>query len=537
MPSGKASTAPDPKRNRVALQAFVTAMGTLVTRVFGLLRETLLTAYFSRTVTDAWIVAFRIPNLFRRLFGEGSLAVSFVPVFVETIVQDPTGVRSRNLLNSFYTLFLLTLSVLTALGTLFPDQILAMVIDEKFNLVPGKLELTRQMFQVMFCYVFLVCTYAFFMGVLNALGKFGLAALSPVFWNFSMIASIFVPQKWLQWEGQALAWGVVVGGVIQAGILIPLLAKKGYFPKLSTTLFSADVNRVFKAMLPGLLGSGLLQVTTLINTRFASSLAEGPVSYIYIADRLLEFPLSLISVSLGVALLPTLSRLWAEKKNEEFNLLVGQNIRLNLYLGIAAGIGLFFLAEPIVRVLFERGKFAPEETLKTAAVVRIFSTLAITTSCARVLVPSFYAIKNTGFPALASLVCLLVHLVAAPAMMGLWQMEGLNAASALSSFLNILILTIGYRRYFGNPGFKAILTTSLKTLIAGVGMAVILTQWRMIASLVPEGFRPLHHFDVIVGMSTSMVLGTCIFFILSAVLRIEEFQFIYRGIRRRILAV
>ena len=434
----------DSDRNRVAIQALVTALGTLTVRIFGLLRETLLTAFFSRTVTDAWIVAFRIPNLFRRLFGEGSLSVSFVPVFVETMVQDPTLTRSRNLLNSFYTLFLLTLSVLTLLGMLFPDQVLRVVIHGKFNDIEGKYQLTRNMFQIMFCYVFLVCTYAFFMGVLNALGKFGLAALSPIFLNLSLIAATLMPLQWFQWNGQSIAWAVVIGGILQAGVLIPLLVKKGFFPRLTWTLVNDDVKKVFTAMLPGLLGTGLLQVTTVVNTRFASSLGEGPVSYIYLADRLLEFPLSLISVSLGVALLPTLSKMWAENKKSEFNKLVGENLRLNLYLGFAAMTGLFFLAEPIVKILFESAKFAPEETLRTAAVVQVFSSLVITASCSRVLVPSFYAIKNTRYPALVSLVCLVVHVFLAPILMSLWQLSGLNAASAISSFLNIFLLVFGF---------------------------------------------------------------------------------------------
>lgn len=455
------------KRRRVVMNAIIMSFGTLVTRVFGLLREVLFAAYFSRTVTDAWYVAFRIPNLFRRLFGEGSLSVSFVPVFVDAHTHDyrggPGGVRAHNLVNAFYTIFLIFLATLSVLGIVFAEPLVTVFVDGQYLQIPGKLELTVRMSQIMFSYVFLVCTYAYFMAILNALGNFGLAAMAPAFMNIALITGTVMPQSWLEWDGQAVSWAVIIGGVFQAGVLMPSLYRLGYLPRLTLNLRNPDVARVGKAMLPGLFGLGLLQFTTLINTRFASSLGEGPVTYISLADRLLELPLSLVSVSIGSALLPILSQLWSEKSVDEFKATVNSNLRLNILLSAAAGTGLYMLALPIVEMLFQRRNFSASEAVITSNVVRVYSLLVITSSCVRVLVPSFYAIKNTWVPAIISTVCLVVHVLLAPQMMARWGLTGLNFSSVVTAGLNLSLLLVSFHRIFGDIGYARLFESLWKT--------------------------------------------------------------------------
>jgi putative peptidoglycan lipid II flippase len=399
----------------VVVYALSMAFGTMTSRVLGLVRDMVFTALFSRTVTDAWTTAFRLPNMFRRLLGEGALSVSFIPVFVESRIQDPSGVRSRNLVNGLYTLLLIALMVITTLGTIFTEPILNLLLDSQYSLVPGKFELTLRMSRIMFSFVFMISSYAFFMGILNALGKYALAAIAPTLWNITMIASTFVPVAWLTSPGDAIAWGVVVGGALQTGILIPALVKAGYFPRLRADLrdcvLNPDVLKIFRNMLPGLLGLGLLQITTIVNLRFASQLGEGPISYIYLADRLLELPLSLVSVSLGTALLPTLSAMWARGERVRMIETANYYLRLNLFVAVPAAIGLYVLAGPMIELLFQRGNFKSADTQSTALVVQVYAFILLSSSCVRVLVPGFYAVKNTWLPAVVSGICLVVHIV------------------------------------------------------------------------------------------------------------------------------
>lgn len=505
--------------HRVMVQALFMAFGTLTSRILGLVRESLLAALFGRTVTDAWYVAFRLPNIFRRLFGEGSLSVSFIPVFVETKVGPGGEMETRKLVNGFYTLFFLVLAIITAMGVIFPEALLGILLDDQYLAVPGKFELTVMMSRVMFAYIFLVCTYAYFMAILQGLGRFGWAAMAPTFFNVCMILSTLIPSTWTTWPGQALAWGVVVGGVVQAAVLIPSLRSQGYFPRFSSQIWSSAIRKVFVSMGPGLLGMGLLQITTLVNLRFASQLGEGPISYINLADRLLELPLALVSVSIGSALLPTLSKMWAEKNVRQMVETSNYYLRLNLYVCLPAAIGLYVLADPIVELLFQRGRFDLNESMQTAGVVKVYSFLVVTTSLVRVFLPSYYAIKNTWFPAVVTAVCLVLHVLLAPALMQRYGLYGLNASTAISSGLNIVLLASFLAVWVSEPyGWLRILKSTIKFLLAGAVMSALLLLYWPLREYLGSSFVAK-----VVSLFIIISTGSAVYALASGWLRIEEY--------------
>ncbi len=437
----------------------------------------LLFALFPKNVTDAWSTAWRLPNLFRRLLGEGSLSVAFLPVYVKTKVQDPSGETSRKLLNSFWTLLCLVLVVLTALGTVFAEQVLQIFLQENFQQDASKFAMTVHFAQIMFCFIFFVSVYAFWMAVLNSIGKFGWAAMAPTFFNVAMIASTVTPQSWFAVPGEALAWGVVVGGILQAAVLIPQLLRHGLFPRFSLHFRVPQIGAIFRALGPSFIGMGLLQVTTLVNLYFASSLAEGSISYIYLADRLLELPLSLVSVSLGTALLPTLSRFWAEDRKTEMITTLRKTLFLNLFLAFPAALGLLALADPIVEVLFRWGKFGGRDVWATANVLQVYSMTLLASSLVRVFVPAFYAIHNTWWPALASGISLAMHWFLAPVLMAAFPetagapphagLVGLVFSSSLSAFLNFIVLLLGFRWFIGHLEMGKMFKELLALLVAG----------------------------------------------------------------------
>jgi putative peptidoglycan lipid II flippase len=528
-------------KNQVVTHALSMAFGTFSSRVLAVVREILLLSLFPRAVTDAWIAAFRLPNMFRRLLGEGSLTVSFIPVFVETLHHDEK--QARNLVNGVYTCLLLVLSIITTLGTVFPESILRLLLDEKYISQTENFLLTVRMARIMFSFIFLVSLYAYFMGLLNALGHFGLAASAPALFNVAMILSTLCPPGWFPKMGDGLAWGVICGGFLQMIVLVPLLIKKGFFPKISWDILqifkNSDVQKVFKNMLPGLFGLGLLQVTTVLNQNFASSLGEGAITYIYSADRLLELPLSLVSVSLGVALLPTLSSLWARGEKEKMSETLSYYMGLNLYVVLAASLGLYFLAKPIIEVLFFHGHFTSQDVEATATVLRIWALIMIPTSLVRVFVPSYFAVKNTWFPAVVSLVCLIVHWFVAPLLMASYGLSGLNYSSLISSSLNILLLFSFYPFLVHHFPAAKLFKTVVRYVGPGLGMGGILFLYSgyestileavsismqnhseilmMKSSLMLKGFR-------IILLSAAILTSALVYFAVSSWLQIEEYQ-------------
>lgn len=517
-----AASGTDEKR-RVVVHALSMALGTFSSRVLGLLRDMALGALFSRTITDAWTAAFRLPNLFRRLLGEGSLSVSFIPVFVEARTLDPeidgkTSVQAQNLVNSLYTVLLLILTVLTAVGIIWARDLLPLVLDENYVMAGEKYELTVRMAQIMFGFIFLMSNYAFFMGILNAMGSYALPAMAPCLFNIAMLVSTLIPADWIGVEGDSLAWGVLVGGVLQTAILIPALRKRGYFPRIAFDFKNADMRRVLRNMLPGMLGTGLVQLTTLVNLRFASSLPEGAISYIYFADRILELPLSLISVSLGAALLPTLSKMWSEGRPDQMRDTGNYYLRLNTFVSLPAAIGLYVLAGPIVRVLFERGQFSMEDTAYTAQILQVYSLILVVSSIVRVLVPSFYAIKNTWVPAVISAVCLVVHILIAESLMNQYGVAGLAMSTLVSASLNGFLLFICYRGFIGPMGLGRILKSFALFLFAGALMGGSLYVHGPLLTFF--GTSVIAH---VMALGITITLGIVVYGVVSSMLKLEEF--------------
>lgn len=521
------------QKNQVVKNAFAMSLGTFSSRVLGLLRDTLFMSFFPRPITDAWTAAFRLPNILRRLLGEGSLSVSFIPVFVDCLeVDKKTGTaKAQNFLNSLYTLLLIVLAILTAFGIVYSDKVLALTVDPSYVQNVENFSIAVRMSEIMFGFIFLMSQYALFMGVLNSFGTFGWPAMAPLFFNIAMIVSTVIPDNWFSFSGEGLAWGVLVGGILQTGVLIPSLLKKGYLPRLTLKIWTPEVKMVLSRMVPGLFGMGVLQLSLVINQRFASSLGDGPISYIYIADRLLELPLSLVSVSLGTALLPTLSGFLAAGKKQDMLDTTEYYFRLNLYVVLAAATGLYFLGEPIVELFFQRGQFTAQDTVITARVIQVWALIMVPASAVRILISGYYAIKNTWFPALLSLVSLIGHYLLAPVLMERWGLTGLNYSSLASSVFNFAVLFCAYPIFIGAIPLAKTAVSFFKFVIVCAAMGVTL-QIHSLLKVVLE-----HHWTFPVKGLTLFLcigLGSVVFVLLSKALKLEEYENTFAKVLRKL---
>lgn len=503
------------------------AFGTMTSRVLGQLRESLLAAYFDKRVTDAWAAAFRLPNMFRRLLGEGSLSVSFIPIFVES--HNDNQLRAQNLVNSVYTFLLMILGALATFGVLYPDPLLHLILDASYLLDTEKYLLTLRLTKIMFGFIFFISSFAFMMGILNSLGQFALPAIAPTLWNLAMILFTVMPPSWFPMVGDQLGWGVLVGGILQAAILIPALIKTGYFPRFSLDLSNPDFRRVLKNMLPGLMGMGLLQFTTIINLHFSSSLAEGTISYINYVDRLIELPLSLISVSLGTALLPMLSGLFSKNDKVKMSAETQKYLELNLLLSMAAAAGLYVLAQPVVQLLFGRGRFQLADVILTSDILKTYCWIMIFSSAVRVLTPAYYAVKNTWFPAVVSGVCLLTHVVLAPILMARFSVHGLMISTTISAALNLVLLLIFFPKLIAKFHYLSFLknTTKFAVLAALTGSAAGIFYF----------LEPILNWGVaalVLNLFFSIGIALCVFVVSGKLLNVHAINFVLTRVHQRL---
>ena len=472
------ANAAESRKSSIILKALMMAAGTFSSRILGLIREMALAAFFDRAVTDAWTAAFRLPNLFRRILGEGSLSVTLQPILIQAQMEDQKtgGRRAKSLLESMHLLLIVALTVLTVAGIIFSEPILRMVLDQSYTAKVQALALTVRLAQIMFGFLFFICLFAYYMAILNSVGSFGWPAAAPVLFNVSLIISTFVPTDWLPVKGDTLAWGVLAGGFMQMSALILPLRKKGLLPGFRWNPKNPDVLTILRNMAPGLFGLGLIQVTILINTHFASSLGTGAISYIYWADRLLELPLSLVSVSLGTALMPALTEYWMRGEKAKTAEVSERYLSLNFFVGSMASVGLYVLALPIVKILFQRGHFTSEDSLQVASVLQVYSLTLIPVSAIRVLVPAYYAVKNTWFPAASAAFALLVHIIIAPKLMNDYGLRGLNFSSFISAGINIIFLLSAYSFFITSFPWKSFIFKVFKTVVAS-GVMIFICQF------------------------------------------------------------
>lgn len=526
------------KKPSVIKAAMAMSTGTLASRILGYVRDALLLSLFNRTVTDAFVVAFSIPNLIRRVFGEGSLSVSFIPIYMEQLHADQKdqGQRAQQLANSVYTLLTSLTMTIAALAWVFMGPLLDLWVGNKegYAAIPGKMELTVELARIMTLYVFLVTTYAFWMAMANARGKFFWPAMGPALFNFTVIIFSLFPQSILKVPGAFLAWGVVVGGIAQAATVGVQLYREGCLPRLRLQIHAPGLAAIARNLGPGIFGLGVFQIMTIANRFFAARLPEGTQSYVYAADRILELPQSLIAISLGTALLPVFSRQLNENRLDDLLRTAHDSLKWIIFLAVPASVGMFFLAQPIVEVLFVRGAFTAQDGVVTAQVISAYAFLLLASSLAKIAAPGFYALKNPWVPAKIAAGVLLVHLFIADFLVTEHGIVGLAVATGVSSFINMIGLQIAFRYYLGAVGVLALLGYFLRLTPAFAGLAAVCygfyhlpfeMTWR--ETLVGKGFY----------LGLTIIVAGIVYLLLAHLVRCPEtrrfFQLFQRLLKRR----
>lgn len=521
------------QKQSVIRSALSMAVGTFSSRILGFLRDAVMFAMFPRSVTDAWVVAFRLPNIFRRLMGEGSLSPSFIPIYVEARTHSPE--RARQLSNAVFSIVFAVATIISVVCFVYMKEIMWYWIGDPkgFASVPGKVEHTIYLARIMIFYLVLVSTFAFHMAVANTHGYFFIPAIGPTLFNFGLILFTVTKLEVGDFAGSTQSWGVIFGGFLQVGIVAWLLIKHDLLPRWTWRWNVHGVARVFGNMVPGLFGLGVFQVMTLVNTKFAARLSEGAQSYIYAADRVLELPQSLIAVSLGAALLPRFSELNSSADRTGFLSEANAAVRTLLYLSLPAAVGMWTLSHGLTEVLFMRGAFNQADAAATASVVEIYSVLMLFSSLSRVTAPAFYALKNTWLPAAVALCVLILHISIGPMLVTHFGLTGLATATSASAILNIVILQIFFHTMIGPLGYGLIFRS----------VARLIPALTVMGAFCYYGYPPLVEACAqvltigkarIVALTVVIVLSILIYFYTSVITGSSEAKQVQGILRRRV---
>ena len=470
--------------DRIARDAGLTGAATLTSRVLGLVRDQVLAAFFGAgNDMDAFVVAFRIPNLVRDLFAEGAMSAAFVPTFTRQLTlhgKHDAWRLGNNVLNAL----LVATGVLVVAGMVFARPLIALYAGD-FASVPGKMELTVRLTRVVLPFLTMVAVAAAAMGMLNSLHHYFVPALSPAMFNVATIAGVFLLVPLMPRFGlppiMAVAIAALAGGIGQVALQWPSLRREGFRYERLLDPRDPAMRRVLILMGPGTIGLAATQVNLFVNTLLATSQGTGAASWLTYAFRLMYLPIGLFGVSIGTAVLPAVSRHATVGDVAGIRRTVSRGLAMMLMLNVPATVGLMVLATPIVQLLFERGHFLPSDTAATAAALRLYAVGLIGYSAVRIASPAFYGLGESRTPALVSVSAIAINVIASVALVRAIGFQGLALGTSIAALANAALLLWLLRRRLGGMEGSRLMVTMLKVTAASSVMAItaVLTQHAM----------------------------------------------------------
>jgi len=503
-------------------------------RILGLARDVVLAFFFGAGhAMDAYNIAYRIPNLLRDLFAEGAMSAAFVPTFTRYLTgrsRDEAWRLGNVVLN---TLLVITLALVVA-GMVFAGPLVGLLAGA-YRAEPGKFELTVFLSRILMPFLTLVAVAAACMGMLNALRRFFVPALSPAMYNVGTIVTVLTLVPVFTWLGIrpiiAVAVGSLAGGLGQVAIQWPLLRREGFRYRFVLDWHDEGLREVARLMLPAVIGLAAVQVNLMVNSFLAAGEGKGAVSWLQYAFRLMYMPIGLFGVSIATAVLPSISRHAAESDFAALRGTLSNGLRTMLMLNVPATAGLIALAVPIVELLFQRGQFLPADTAATAAAVVFYAPGLVGYSAVKIAAPSFYALRESRVPVMVSIATMLLNVVLNLALVRVIGFRGLALGTALASIVNAVLLLWLLRRRIGGIDGRRLAVAVAKISVASAvmaGSAVWLETWLSTfiagASVLPRLLR----LALAIGGAVTVLAAA------AKVLRIREFDEALRMVAGRL---
>jgi putative peptidoglycan lipid II flippase len=532
-------------RASVARNAGMISLAVMASRVLGLARDQVFAAFFGAGLQyDAFLTAFRIPNLLRDLFAEGALSAAFVTTFAQ--VQQAKGEEAAfRLSNRVATALVLVLTLICIIGWVFAPSIVYLLAPGFFD-VPGKADLTIDLTRIMIPFLLLIALAAKAMGILNARDNFTVPAIAPVFFNLgSVLSGLFLGFTVGRFLGlspiEGMAFGTLVGGFLQFAVQWPSLRRAGfrYRPMLSIT--DPGVRQIMRLMGPAIIGTAAVQINVFINTNFASAIIDpatgavlnGPVSWLSFAFRFMQFPIGVFGVAIATATLPPLSRSTANPNYDEFRQTLTHSLALVFLLCIPSAVGLAVLGRPIVALVFEHGKFTSHDTVQTANALAAYAIGLAGYAAVKVLSPAFYALNDARTPMLISLGSIAVNLIMNTLLVGPFGHVGLAFSTSTVALVNFLLLALFMRRRLQRLEGQKLGKTVLRICAASLPMAAAAWLFSELATALPLHGLWLH----LVQVGGSIGLAARVFYLCCRWLHIEELPEAVNAVAGRLTGV
>lgn len=515
--------------DKIARSAGVVGFFTFISRLFGLAREQTFAYFFGAGfAVDSFVAAFRIPNLLRDLFAEGALSQAFIPVFTEELTQrgKEEAVRLANLVLNF---LIVVLIVIVFIGIIISPWIVKLIAPG-FEAVSGKQELTTLLARIMFPFLLLIAVASLFMGVLNSTGYFAAPAFSPVMLNFFMILSGFLICPLFDPPIIGMAMGVLLGGLGQAAVQIPSLKKSGFKYKFILSFTDPHLKKVLFLMTPAVLGLASTQTNIFVNTLIASLLPQGSVSYLNYSFRLMHFPLGVFAIAIATVTLPAVSKYAAEKNQAQLVSAFFSALRLVFFLTLPALIFLAVARESLISLLYQYGKFTPQDTIYTAQALLFYAIGLFGYAGVRVIAPVFYALKNTKTPVKISVMSVILNIILNLLFMRPFGFRGLALATSLSAIFNMSLLLFSLNKKIGPLSFKTEFKKIFKTVSASVLMGIVLFSFLHSLNFSVENLKFLNRLGIVLACAGISFIFYSLF---SRWLKVEEFNLIWRIIKAR----
>lgn len=516
------------ENHSVVKAAGMIGVATFSSRILGFIRDMVLAGLFGATpAADAFFVAYRIPNLLRELFAEGSMSSAFIPVFTE--YQTLKSQRDAwELASAVFTTLLTVVTGITLLG-IFAAPGIVWLLAPGFHDHPDKLAMTTLLTRIMFPYLVFISLAALAMGILNSLRAFAAPAFSPVFFNVFIIGCAFFLAPAMPEPILGVAIGVVAGGAAQFAMQLPGLQRRGMLFGFRFAPGHPGVRRIGRLMVPSLLGLSVTQINITVSTILASFFAGGP-TYLFYGMRLIQFPLGIFGVALATAILPTLSAQAARGALDELRGTLGFGLRMILFIILPAMLGLMLLRVPIVHLFFEHGTFTAYDTAETALAVLCFAVGLWAFAGVRIIVAAFYSLQDTATPALSAAIAVASNLVFSLVLMSTLGAPGLALATALAAVVNGSILVVVLNRRLGGVEWRAVARSAMRTLLAclPLALACIWVAGAQVWTHPADWAAKSVMLFVAVGLSVSSYLGV------HALLRSEELDVVWGMVKRKL---
>lgn len=457
----------------LAKSSIVFSFMTFISRILGFIRDMVAAYIFGASPGyDAFVLSFRIPNLMRRLFAEGAFSQAFVPVLSE-YQTNKSPEEVQEFVNHITGNLMMILSVVTIVGIICAPLFIYLFAPG-FDASGPRHILATAMLRLTFPYIFFISLTALAGSLLNTHGKFAVPAFTPVLLNISMIIASCMLAPHMQNPEMALAWGVLLAGVAQLIFQVPFLLKMGLMPRPKINWRDLAVRKVLLLMPPALFGAAIYQITLLVDSLFASFLVPGSISWLYYADRLMEFPLGMIGVGLTTVILPSLARQHSRGAKQEFNQTLDWGVRCVCLIGVPAMLGLFMLAGPLITTLFQSGKFTNHDVLMTTQCLMAYALAVLGIMLAKIFSSAFYATQNIKTPVRISIFILFSNVILNAVLIHNFAHVGLAMATSISSVLNAMLLYRKWRQihtFAFQPGWRLFV---LRVVAASAGMIIFL---------------------------------------------------------------